>query len=140
MLYGNRDNVRQVFVNTFRKSAGGEPLSPMESIIAKVIDEHPEYHSLLQHGAIAGDYTVEQGQTNPFLHMGMHITIREQVSIDRPPGITAAWQQLSLRSSPHDAEHRMLDCLADILLQAQRDGTAPDEVAYLLAVRQLARM
>ena len=140
MLYGDRDRVRQVFVDTFRKSANGEALTPMEQIIATVIHEHPEYHSVLQHGEIAGDYTVEQGQTNPFLHMGMHITIREQISIDRPPGIAAAWRQLALREDPHSAEHRMLDCLAEILLQAQRDGAPPDEEAYLLAVRQLAKL
>ncbi len=140
MLYGDRDSVRQVFVETFRKSTAGQALEPMEQVIATVIHEHPEYHSLLQQGEIAGDYTVEQGQTNPFLHMGMHITIREQVSIDRPPGIAAAWQQLALHDSPHNAEHQMLDCLAEVLLQAQRDRTAPDEQAYLLAVRRLTQL
>lgn len=138
MLYGNRDQVRQIFVETFRKSNAAEALSPMETIIAQVISEHPEYHGLLQKGEISGDYTVEQGKTNPFLHMGMHITIREQISIDRPPGIARAWQKLANQAGPHLAEHRMLDCLAEILLQAQRDNTQPDEAAYLAAVRRLA--
>ena len=138
MLYGNRNDMRQVFVDTYRKMQGGKPLSPMEQLLAAVIGEHPEYHPLLDAADIERDYEVEQGQTNPFLHMAMHISIREQLSVDRPAGITAAWQRLSLREGDaHRAEHRMLDCLAEMLLEAQRSGTMPDEQAYLRAVQQL---
>jgi len=141
MLFGDRNELRQVFVDTFNKAQAGTPLEPMEQVIAEVISDHPEYHTLLATGSIDGDYTVEQGETNPFLHMAMHISIREQVSIDRPGGIAAAWRQLSLREGdPHRAEHRMLDCLAEMLIQAQRDGTAPDETAYLQAIRRLAQL
>ncbi|NNF67427.1 MAG: DUF1841 family protein [Gammaproteobacteria bacterium] len=140
MLYGNRTDVRQVFVDTFHKSARGETLSAMEQIIAQVIQDHPEYHAALRMGEISGDYTVERGETNPFLHMGMHITIREQVSIDRPSGIRSAWQALVLQHDAHKAEHLMLDSLAELLMQAQRDGTPPDEQAYLRAVRRLSKM
>ncbi len=139
MLYGDRDAMRKVFVAAFGKASRNEPMSPMEEVIAAVIAEHPEYHEILRTGRIEEDYTVERGKTNPFLHMGMHIAIREQVSIDRPPGIAAAWRALCLREGdPHRAEHLMLDCLAETLVEAQREGTAPDEVAYLDAVRRLA--
>ncbi|MBT8136730.1 MAG: DUF1841 family protein [Gammaproteobacteria bacterium] len=138
MLYGDRNDMRQVFVDTYRKTQAGMPLAPMEQVIAAVIAEHPEYHKLLGAGDIDRDYTVEQGQTNPFLHMAMHISIREQLSVDRPAGISAAWQRLSLREGDaHQAEHRMLDCLAEMLIEAQRSGSMPDEQAYLRAVQQL---
>ncbi|MDH3589660.1 MAG: DUF1841 family protein [Gammaproteobacteria bacterium] len=141
MLYGDRNSMRQVFVDAFRKTRDGKALSPMEQIIAAVISEHPEYHDILEAGAVNSDYPVEQGRTNPFLHMAMHITIREQVSIDRPAGIAAAWRQLSLQSGDsHRAEHLMLDCLAEMLLQAQRDGMLPDENAYVDAVGRLIQM
>lgn len=138
MLYGDRNDMRQVFVDTYRKSQAGTPLAPMEQLIGAVIAEHPEYHQMLASGDIDSDYPVEHGQTNPFLHMAMHISIREQISVDRPAGISAAWQQLSIKEGdPHRAEHRMLDCLAEMLLQAQRDGAMPDEQAYLRAIQRL---
>ena len=138
MLYGDRNAMRQYFVETFGKRRSGQVLTPAETLIADVIDEHPEYHELLQAGRIEGEYTVEQGQMNPFLHLGMHIAIREQVGIDRPQGIRAAWQALAERDGgAHAAEHRMLDCLAEALAQAQRAGQPPDERAYLEAVLRL---
>ncbi len=138
MLYGDRNAMRQFFVETYRKQRSGRAMTPMETLIADVIDEHPEYHQLLQAGRVGEDYTVEQGRMNPFLHMAMHIVIREQVGIDRPAGIRAAWQGLAARmDGAHDAEHRMLDCLAETIADAQRTGQAPDEQAYLEAVRRL---
>lgn len=138
MLYGDRNDMRQVFVTAYRKHSEGQVLQPLESLVADIIDAHPEYHALLEDERIADEYTVEAGKTNPFLHMALHIAIREQLAVDRPPGVREAWQKLlNSIGDPHLAEHRMVDCLAEALHEAQRTGQPPDEQAYLAAVRRL---
>jgi hypothetical protein len=105
-----------------------------------VIAEHPEYVPLLESGpqALAADYTPEGGRENPFLHMGLHLAIREQVATDRPAGIAQIHQSLSRRlSDPHTAEHAMLELLAETLWESQRSGRAPDEQRYLERLRGL---
>ena len=130
--------MRQLFVDVFAKSRAGTPLTSLETVISDVIDDHPEYHDLLQRGDVDSEYTVEMGQTNPFLHMAMHIAIREQVQTDRPAGIRSAWERLAtLRGNAHAAEHAMLECLGEALANSQSSGLPPDEQAYLDSVRQL---
>lgn len=138
MIYGDRNEMRLLFVTAYRKRRDGAVLDPLEAMIAEVIGAHPEYHALLERGEIEHDYTVEQGEANPFLHMALHMAIREQLSIDRPAGIRAAWRALAARlGDGHAAEHRMLECLGETLHAAQRDGRPPDEQAYLDAVLAL---
>ncbi len=138
-MFGNRDDIRRVYVDVWGKLQTGQALEPMESIIAEVIRLHPEYHALLDSGesAFAAEFAVEGGQSNPFLHMGMHIAIREQTGIDRPPGIRAAYHALCRRLGQHEAEHSMLECLAQSLWLAQRNNDAPDELAYLDCIKRL---
>lgn len=138
MLYGNREEMRQFFVATFHKRRSATVLTPLETLVADIIEAHPEYHDLLEKNRVQDEYNVESGLTNPFLHMAMHIAIREQVQTDRPPGIRVAWQRLVARQGDvHDAEHLMLDCLGDAIASAQREGRPPDEHTYLEAVRRL---
>ena len=140
MLFGNdRTALRRFYLEAWRKLRANEALEPLERQIAEVVSEHPEYHALLEsEDALAQDYTPEMGQSNPFLHMGMHIAIREQLSIDRPAGILQCYQSALARlGDAHELEHRMMECLAEMIWQAQRNGTAPDEMAYLECVRQL---
>ena len=142
MFSSDRDALRQQYVETWRKFRDGLPLTPLEDMIAQVVADHPEYHGLLESGekGMQREYLPEDGETNPFLHMGMHLAIREQVITDRPPGIRAVHQELSRRhGSPVEAEHRMIDSLAETLWQAQRDQTAPDEQAYLRSLQALLR-
>lgn len=130
--------MRRMFVSAWRKRRDGTVLEPMEAVIADVVGAHPEYHALLEDGSIDDDYRVEDGQTNPFLHMALHIAVREQVSVDRPPGIRHTWQRLvAHHDDVHIAEHRMLDCLAEAMMEGQRRGAPPDEEAYLDALRRL---
>lgn len=143
-MFGNdRDSMRRFYVQTWEKAQAGEPLEPVERLVAGVIAEHPEYQPLLAGGAEAvmeRDYTPEEGQTNPFLHMGMHIALREQAGADRPPGIRALNEQLSRHLGDHlEAEHRLMDALGETLWEAQRAGREPDETAYLERVRRLVR-
>jgi len=141
-MWGDREQMRAFFGETWRKAQVGEALQPMERIVAGVIEEHPEYHGLITgEDALHQDWTPEQGETNPFLHMGMHIALREQAGADRPAGIRALIEQLAMHLGDlHEAEHRLMEPLGEAMWQAQRAGTAaPDEAAYLEAVRRLVR-
>lgn len=142
MFSSDRDTMRKQYVEAWRKFRAGEVMTPLEDMIARVIVDHPEYHALLESGekGMQREYLPEDGETNPFLHMGMHLAIREQVGTDRPPGIRAVHRQLSERhGGTVPAEHRMIDCLAEVLWRAQRDQTAPDEQAYLRDLEALLR-
>lgn len=136
----NREQMRQMYLEAWRKYTARQPLEPLEAQLAAVIAEHPEYVPLLESGpqALAADYTPEGGRENPFLHMGLHLAIREQVATDRPTGIAQIHQSLSRRlSDPHAAEHAMLELLAETLWESQRSGRAPDEQRYLERLRAL---
>jgi len=116
------------------------PLEPLEKQIADIIKDHPEYHELLakQNHAIERDFTPEDGQINPFLHMGMHLALREQVGTDRPVGIKSITRSLLLKHKDgHTVEHMMMDCLGEMLWNAQRSNSAPDEIAYMECLRRL---
>ena len=137
----DRSSLRRSYVEAWRKRREGAPLEPLQHQIADVVELHPEYHAVLEQDgdALQRDYAPEAGQSNPFLHMGMHLAIREQVSTNRPAGIAAIHAALAARlGSVHEAEHRMIECLGEALWHAQRSGLPPDEAAYLEALRQLS--
>ena len=140
-MYGNdRTSMRQMFTEAWRKRRQGMPLQPLELLIADVVALHPEYHALLQSPdrVLDKDYTPEGGETNPFLHLAMHVSLREQLGTDRPPGIAALYRQLSGRAGDtHRTEHRLMECLGQILWEAQRNNDMPDEQAYLECARRL---
>ena len=133
----DRNALRAMYAEAWRKQRDGLPLSALETQIATVISEHPEYEQAVT-GDLEEDFTVESGETNPFLHMGLHLGIREQVATDRPAGIRAVFQQLAAKTGDeHSAEHRMIDCLAEALWEAQRQNRPPDEREYLAQIRRL---
>ena len=139
MIFGqNRDELRQMYVDAWQKSGNAEVLSPLESQIAAVVQEHPEYQPMLDQAALDTDFQPEGGQTNPFLHMGLHLAIREQVATNRPAGIAAIHQHLSQKTGDrHTAEHQMIDCLAESLWEAQSANQPPDEQKYLERLQRL---
>lgn len=143
MFGQDRTTLRHSFFQAWRKHSNGEALEPLEALIAQVIAMHPEYHALLdadEADQLDRDYLPELGQTNPFLHMAMHIAIHEQLASDRPVGIRSAYQQqLGIHGEAHAAEHRMMECLGEALWQAQRNGQPPDEAAYLACLQQARR-
>jgi hypothetical protein len=142
-MFGNdRDSLRRYYCTVWDKAKTGQALEPLEHIIAGVIREHPEYQAVLTdtETALIREYTPEMGQTNPFLHMGMHIAIQEQLGANRPTGILHVYQQLCRRvGDNHAAEHGMMECLGETLWEAQRNGVEPDERVYLERLRRLAR-
>ena len=136
----NREHLRQMYLDAWRRYSARQPLEPLQAQLAAVIAEHPEYIPLLESGpeALTTDYTPEGGRENPFLHMGLHLALREQVSTNRPAGIAQIHQSLCNRlSDPHAAEHAMLELLAQTLWESQRSGHAPDEQRYLERLRTL---
>lgn len=140
MLFGNdRRQLRQMYFDAWGKFRRAEPITALEAQIAEVIAWHPEYHRLFDNPDryLDRDYLPEFGETNPFLHLGLHLGLREQVSIDRPAGIAAVHGALKSRQEPHEAEHAMIETLAECLWEAQRAGTAPDEALYLARLQRL---
>ena len=139
-MFQSRDQIRQVYLTVWNKMQQRQLLEPVESLIAEVIEIHPEYHALLNAGddMRQHDFTPEQRQTNPFLHMGMHIALREQAGTDRPAGIKSVYDDLVLRRGRHEAEHAMMECLGQSLWNAQRNNQAPDEAEYLECLRKLS--
>ena len=141
-LFGDdrRDEMRAFFVEAWRRRCGNLPAEPLQVLVADVIELHPEYHELLEDpdASLDRDWTPENGESNPFLHMGLHIAIREGAAADRPAGIRALRERLiALAGDEHDADHGMMECLAETLWEAQRAGLPPDEQGYLERVRRL---
>ena len=141
MIFGqDRDELRRMYIDAWRKCRDKSPLSPLEAQISDVIEMHPEYHAEISGGSIDKDYTPDGGQSNPFLHMGLHLGIREQVSTDRPTGIAGVYRSLAAKHGGdiHAAEHAMIECLAETLWEAQSTNRAPDEQKYIERLRRLA--
>ena len=129
-----------MYLEAWRKFSAKQPLEPLEAQLAAVIVEHPEYLAWIEAGdaAIAAEFTPESGRQNPFLHMGFHLALREQVVTDRPKGIADVHQKLAKKmGDAHAAEHAMLEPLAETLWEAQRNNRMPDEQAYLERLRKL---
>lgn len=141
MFGQDRDQLRRFFRNSWNKRLNGQPLQPLEKLVAQIIEQHPEYHPQLHdEEQLHSDFSPARGETNPWLHMGMHITLGEQVGADRPTGIRDIYRLILARyPDPHEAEHAMIDCLGVILWEAQRAGRMPDEAAYLECLRRLTR-
>ena len=140
MFNPSRDQVRHFFCEAWRKHRERAILEGAEAVAADLIEQHPEYHALLENpdAAVSQEFTPESGQMNPFLHLSLHLAIADQISIDQPPGIRAAYHTLRSRLDVHDAEHAILECLGEALWRAQREGGGIDTVAYLESIRRVA--
>ncbi len=135
----SRDQLREMYRAAWRKFKAEQPLTALEKQLVAVISAHPEYHVIVESAAAdLANYSPRGGQLNPWLHMGLHLAIREQVATNRPHGITEIHARLSARAGDaHEAEHRMLEVLAEALWEAQRAGKSPDENAYLERLKTL---
>lgn len=141
MFIQNRDESRAYFYNVWKKQKNKLPLEPEEVVISDVISEHPEYHYYLdsKESVNVNDFNVENNEINPFLHMGMHIALKEQVNSDRPIGINTIFKQIISRSiTLHDAEHKMMECLGRSLWEAQCKNQLPDENEYMECLKRIS--
>ncbi len=142
MFNPSREQVRRFFFDAWRRYRNGEPLAGMDVQAANIALMHPEYHAILDapERYLERELTPEDGVTNPFLHMSMHLAIEEQVSIDQPPGVRVAIEQLSAQSGDrHTGQHAAMECLGEMIWRAQRDGTPPDASHYMECLRRSAR-
>jgi len=142
MFSPSRDQARRFFIDAWGKYRRRELLTSMEHLAVDIVLAHPEYHALLddEERALASDYGPESGELNPFLHLSLHLAVEEQLGIDQPPGLRAAFESiLARRAQRHDALHAVLECLGETIWRAQRDGTPPDGEAYLECVRRHAK-
>ena len=134
MFNPSQDDVRRFFCSVYAKSRVNAPMEAIETLAALWIDEHPHYHTDLEDvdAALLRRYDEQNGQSNPFLHLAMHLSISEQCSIDQPRGIRQAVELLAARlDSLHDAHHAVMDCLGSMLWESQRSGRPPDGQAYI---------
>lgn len=141
MFAPSQHDVRRFFCDAHRKRREGLPLTTMETLAADWTEQHPEYHAELDDvdAALAAVYDVKAGRTNPFLHLSMHLTISEQVSIDQPRGIKQAYDLLAAkRGSAHEAQHEVMECLGEMMWASQRSGQPPDGHKYIDCVRRRA--
>jgi len=137
MFNPSREQARDFFFEVWRKDSERLPRTPLEDQAWQIITQHPEYHSILSQPARYRDkdWTPEQGETNPFLHLSLHLAITEQLGIDQPPGLRAAYQSLITEGmEKHDVDHRVIDALAETIWESQRTGLPPDGAAYLQRV------
>ncbi len=137
MFNPSKDQVREFFIGAWRKRQEKGVLTPLETMAADLVELHPEYHDDLQDpDAARRDYPVEAGRTNPFLHLSMHLAIQEQLSIDHPPGIRAAWKRLLQKHDGHEAAHIIMEALGEVVWEAQRLGKPLDNDHYLDLIRR----
>lgn len=135
----SREEVREFFFNTWTQFNAQKPLTDLEKIALNVIHMHPEYHAILSapEQFKHQEYFPEFGETNPFLHMSLHLSILEQISINQPLGITSIYNQLKLKhQNEHNAQHTILECLGESIWQAQRNNTALDINYYVQLLQQ----
>ncbi|MFA7292762.1 MAG: DUF1841 family protein [Rhodocyclaceae bacterium] len=141
MFNPSRDQVRRFFCDAWQKHLQRSIVEGAEATAIDIILRHPEYQSLLANGeeAIGRDWMPEGGEMNPFLHLSLHLAVAEQISIDQPPGVRAAWQKLAARLDPHAAEHVILECLGETIFRAQQVGGGMDALAYVESIERAAR-
>jgi hypothetical protein len=134
MFNPSRDQVRDFFFQAWARFEAGQPLSELEALAVEHGSRHPEYHAVLAQPERYRDqeWPPELGETNPFLHLSMHVSLSEQLAIDQPPGVKARYEALRARlGDEHAAQHAAMDCLGEMIWRAQRDGRPPDGEAYL---------
>ncbi|MBF23508.1 DUF1841 family protein [Neopusillimonas maritima] len=139
MFNPSREQVRTFFTESWQKHLNSQVLTPLETMAVDWIRQHPEYHDeLLRKDALNAEYTVESGRTNPFLHLSMHLAISEQLSIDHPHGIRAAHESLAQKVGAHEAAHEVMECLGEVVWEAQRLGKPFDNDTYLELIQRRA--
>jgi hypothetical protein len=138
MFAPSRDEARRFLIDAWRKHRVGEPLSGAAQTAAQLIAMHSEYHRVIEApDALCRDYSPEQGAVNPFLHLSMHLALAEQLAIDQPAGIRAHYERLrAARGDAHEALHAIIECLGEMMWQAQRTGAAPDAGVYFACLER----
>ena len=139
MFAPTRDEARRFLADAWAKYRAGQPLSTLEQRVVGIVALHPEYHELLDAAErhVERDFAPEGGTMNPFLHLSLHLAVAEQLAIDQPSGIRAEYERLrAARGDEHAALHAVLECLGEVMWQAQRTNAPPDGALYLACLRR----
>lgn len=135
MLYTkDRTRQRQFLANAWQKFLDKQALDPLEEQLTQVIEMHPEYHAFIND--IESDYFPEQSEVNPFLHINLHLSLREQLSINQPTGIQKYYQKILCKVKDlHETEHKMMDCIAEMIFSSQKNNTPMNHQTYILCLK-----
>lgn len=142
MFTPTREDARRFLADAWAKHRAGQPLSGLERTVAEIVALHPEYHALLEDADLHldRDFAPASGTLNPFLHLSLHLAVAEQLAIDQPTGIRAEFERLrAAHGNAHDALHDVLECLGEVVWQAQRAGSGPDATLYLALLRSMPK-
>jgi len=132
----DRKKQREYLADSWQKYSKNKPLEQLEKQLVSIIEIHPEYHDLI--GNIDSEYLPEQGKVNPFLHMNLHLALRDQLSINQPKGIKEAYQKLiNKHKDAHVVEHLMMECIAEMIYKSQKNNTVMDHEKYLNCIKSL---
>lgn len=142
MFFSNdRTKLRQTYFDIWQKTLNKQTLEPMELLISNVIREHPEYHAMFANKQALGKEFFSENEVNPFMHMGLHLAIQEQLATNRPEILSTCYNFLSIKlGNSHDVEHQIMDCLTEMLWNAQKNNMAPDEAHYINCLKKLANI
>ena len=135
----SRDQARQFLFDAWAKFKQNAALTDLEKIAIEVIQMHPEYHAILDapERYLSQQYFPEMGETNPFLHLSLHLSVIEQVSINQPIGISDVYAKLLKKyNDKHLAQHDLLECLAETIWHSQRNNLPLDSAHYLNLLHQ----
>ncbi|MCW9023843.1 MAG: DUF1841 family protein [Gammaproteobacteria bacterium] len=131
--------MRQVFFDAWQRAKNKQLLEPLQALIVGIIEQHPEYHAIFENAdsTLDKDFNPDMGETNPFLHLSMHLAIQEQIGSQRPHNIAELYQQLSTKcGDAHQAQHKIMECLSEMIWQAQKNQTEFDENIYLSCIQK----
>ena len=138
MFSQDRSKQREFLAKSWQKHINAEILEPLELQLALIVQKHPEYHALIND--INLEYFPEQGKTNPFLHINLHLALQDQLTLNRPNGINDIYKKLiEVHSDAHEVEHMMMECIAEMISQSQKNNTTLDQDNYLISLKNLVQ-
>ena len=136
MFTSDRSKQRQYLKQAWEKYTSHEQLEPLELQLSKIVEQHPEYQNLIKN--LDSEYFPEQGNTNPFLHINLHLTLQDQITMDQPKGIRDIHSQLIVKiKDAHEVEHMMMEHIAEMIFNAQKNNAAFDLDGYIQALKSL---
>ena len=136
MFTSDRSKQRQYLKQAWEKYTRQDQLEPLELQLAEIVEKHPEYHDLIKN--LDSEYFPEQGNTNPFLHINLHLTLQDQLTMDQPKGIREIHNKLLVKiKDGHEVEHMMMEHIAEMIFNAQKNNTAFDLDGYIIALKKL---
>ncbi|AGF49226.1 DUF1841 family protein [Candidatus Kinetoplastidibacterium galati] len=138
MFNPSLDQARYFFIEVWNKHKLSKTLTPIEKTTIACILEHPQFYKDLDNKeSIKNSYNSNFPESNPFLHLSMHLAISEQLLIDQPCGIKAAYNKLITSNDPHTAIHKIIKCLTLTIQYSQTHRLELDSNKYMNLIKDL---